>query len=99
MPAYILAIRKRVTDPEEMAKYGALAMKSPFPAGYRLLAMGGKFEALEGGPVDGVILAEFPSYEAAKAWYNSEEYQKAVAHRHKGSEFDFLVVEGLPPRE
>lgn len=26
-------------------------------------------------PVEGVVIAEFPSFEAAKAWYESPAYQ------------------------
>jgi uncharacterized protein (DUF1330 family) len=30
-----------------------------------------RLEGLEGDPVEGIVIAEFPSFEAAKAWFES----------------------------
>ena len=95
MPAYVVVIHDRVTDPAEMAEYGKLAMAIPAPDGRRILAAGGKCEALEGAPADGVVLVEFPTYEEAKAWYESAPYQKAKQHRLKGARSRFFLVEGV----
>ena len=43
-----------------------------------------------------VVVVEFPSFEAAQAFYDSESYRKARAAREGLAEFDMLVVEGLP---
>ncbi len=40
---------------------------------------------------------KFPSKEAAKAWYNSSEYQAVKHHRTDNSEGDMALVEGFTP--
>ncbi|MBV9841912.1 MAG: DUF1330 domain-containing protein [Sphingomonadaceae bacterium] len=94
MVAYILAIRHRVFDETEMARYIEKAADVPGPAERRFLALGGRCEVVEGPPAEAVILAEYPSFEEAKAWYHSEAYRVARAHREKGADFTFLIFEG-----
>lgn len=56
---------------------------------------------LEGNePPEGrVVLFQFPSEEAARAWYNDPEYQALSEHRRAGTTLKFLtIVHGLPPR-
>ena len=55
----------------------------------------GPVEVLEGAPVEAVVITEFPTMEAAKAWYDSPAYSEARVHRHKGAEYRCLLVEGL----
>lgn len=95
MTAYIVAIRNKITDPAEMETYKSLAplAAAKFP-NKNNLASYGKCEALEGPPVQGVVLIEFPTYEEAKAWYDSPEYQKAKSHRIRGSDYQFILFEG-----
>ena len=45
----------------------------------------GRHEVLEGDPVEGVVIAEFPTFEAAKAWYDSPAYQAIRPRRLKGA--------------
>jgi uncharacterized protein (DUF1330 family) len=58
---------------------------------------GGKPEQLEGqGPLpDAIVVLEFPSIERAKAWYNDPEYAPLITLRQKGSDLDFVLVEGV----
>jgi len=50
------------------------------------LAIHGRQEVLEGPKNEDIIILilEFPSYEAALAWYHSPEYQAASEHRFQG---------------
>jgi uncharacterized protein (DUF1330 family) len=41
-----------------------------------------------------MVMIEFPSYEKAKAWYNSDEYQAIVGIRQKASTGSAYIVEG-----
>ena len=41
------------------------------------------------------MIAEFPSFEAAKAWYESPAYQAIRHHRLKGAIYSGLVVQGV----
>jgi uncharacterized protein (DUF1330 family) len=60
-----------------------------------------RVETLEGDwlPPHGVVIAEFPSYEQAKAWYHSEEYAPLRQERMAGDRWDLIVVDGLQAGE
>jgi uncharacterized protein (DUF1330 family) len=45
--------------------------------------------------VEGVVVAEFPSVEEARAFYNSPAYQEAAQHRFRGAVYRGLIVEGV----
>jgi len=40
-----------------------------------VLAAYGRYEVLEGSDLEGVVIVEFPSLEAAKDWYDSPAYR------------------------
>lgn len=93
MTAYIIALHLSTKDPEELAIY---KQKGAAAAGnQKLRALFGRCEALEGPPVEGVVLAEFETYEEARAWYFSPAYQEAKAHRVKGADYQFILFEGV----
>jgi len=94
MPAYVIAIRERITDEAEMALYRQYAVTADTSKA-RGLAVYGRFENLENAPFDTAAIIEFPTFEDAKAWYHSAEYQLAREHRMKGSDFKFMIVEGI----
>lgn len=95
MSAYIIFIRDRIRDEAEMGQYGALAR--PAMAGHPLkpLVAYGKCETLEGAPVDGAVVLEFPDMDAAKAWYNSPAYTEARKHRHLGADYRAFITQGV----
>jgi len=86
MPAYVVA-NVRVADVEGYAEYVAQVPATIEQYGGRFLARAGRAERLEGGvePARFVIL-EFPSYEQAKAWYESEEYRPLLELRQRLSD-------------
>ena len=43
-----------------------------------------------------IVVLEFPSYEQAKGWYDSPEYQAAALIRQSCSSGDLILVEGAP---
>ena len=49
----------------------------------------------DGEPFEGVVIAEFPTREAALAWYNSADYQAARQHRLKAGDYRVFITEGL----
>lgn len=99
-PAYMVA-NFQVTDRDEYRKYE----KGFFPI---LKKHGGEFftysdatETMEGRePRTGrMVMAKFPSIEAARAWYNDPDYQALSEFRRAGTELEFLtLIPGLPPR-
>ena len=74
----------RQAVPATIAQYGG-----------RYIVRGGKHEVLEGTwqPTRLVVL-EFPSLEAARRWYSSEEYQKIKPLRLRHATGDMVLVEG-----
>jgi uncharacterized protein (DUF1330 family) len=42
-----------------------------------------------------VAIAEFPSLEDARRWYDSPAYQTAAQHRFRGATYRGLIVEGV----
>ncbi len=96
MAAYIIA-RYNVTNPEGFAAYQPAVMPTFAPHDVETLVVDLDSEALEGSPPSVTVVMKFPSKEAAKAWYNSPEYQAIKHHRTDNSEGDMIVVEGFVP--
>jgi uncharacterized protein (DUF1330 family) len=61
----------------------------------KVLASYGAHEDLEGPVTEGTVIAEFPSMEAAKSWYDSPAYKKVRIHRQKGAVYRGILVQGL----
>ena len=85
MPAYAVFIRESTRDAAELATYsrkvgGALAGHP-----VTVLAAYGRHEVLEGPDVEGVVILEFPTLDAAKAWYDSPAYRAVREHRFRGA--------------
>jgi uncharacterized protein (DUF1330 family) len=85
-----------VTDPEGYERYKVLAQESVAAAGGRYVVRGGDVTALEGEAPDGrVVLLEFPSVEAAVAWYDGPAYSEARAARAEVARARMYVVAGV----
>jgi uncharacterized protein (DUF1330 family) len=95
MAAYIVFMRLHTRDPAELALYGAQA--PGFLAGHQInwLARFGNCEVKEGPGVESVAILEFPTMEAAQAWYRSPAYQEACRHRFQGGDYSAIIVEGV----
>ena len=94
-PAYVIFIRERTLDDSELEAYAKLAGPSLEGLPIKFLAAYGRQEVLEGPAPEGVAIAEFPSVEEAKQWYESPAYQAAAQHRFKGAIYRGLIVEGV----
>jgi uncharacterized protein (DUF1330 family) len=96
MKAYVI-VNVDVHDAERYAEYIRLAPPTIAQHGGRYLVRGGRSERLEGDvAVNRVVIVEFPSFERAKAWHDSEAYRSAMAVRHAASSGSMILVEGLP---
>ena len=94
MPAYFVA-EVEVTNAAGYEPYRALAGASIAQYGGRFVARGGKTELIEGSPEpQRVVIIEFTDTTAAKRWYNSPEYQKALLIRLANSKGRAFIVEG-----
>ena len=95
MPKGYLVARVSVLDPEAFKAYAEAAGAAIKHHGAKALARGGRCEIVEGeGRMRNVVL-EFESFEKAKAYYYSPEYQAAMKKRLGIAVGDFIIVEGV----
>ncbi|MFF2090068.1 DUF1330 domain-containing protein [Paenibacillus sp. NPDC058174] len=95
MSAYIVFVRDKINDPEELDIYAKLAPPSLAGHPVKPLAAYGTHEVIEGPPIEGAAILEFPSFEEARAFYYSPSYQEAVKHRLKGAAYRSFIIEGV----
>ncbi len=95
MSAYFIFTRERMRDPAAFEDYRALSR--PALAGHPIkpLAVYGKCETLEGAPIDGAVILEFPDIAAAEAWYNSPAYTQARKERFRAGDYRAFLIEGV----
>lgn len=94
MPKGYVIARVDVRDPEAYARYAVEATRVIAAHGGRPLARGGRHEALEGPARARNVVLEFDSYDVARAYYYSAEYQAAKALREGAAEIELVLVEG-----
>lgn len=96
MKGYVIA-QIDVQDPVRYADYVKLTPGTIEPFGGKFIARGGRAEKLEGDiAVNRVVVLEFPSFQQAKAWYESDGYRVAMAIRRSSSRGSLILVEGTP---
>ena len=89
--AYLL-VQSDVTNPEQYAAYAKLTPGII----EKFVARGGRSITLEGREAPArVVVLEFPSLEAAQAFYNSPEYVAARKIRSGAATMQIVAVEGL----
>ncbi len=93
MAAYWIA-HVTVTDPEAYKGYQALAPAAFAAHGAKFLARG-EGVVLEGPEAPRHVVIEFPTMEAARACYDSAEYQAARALRMGAAEVSVVLVPGV----
>lgn len=93
-PAYLVGLVD-ITNPEGYPDYSSRTPDVVLKHGGRFLARGGRSEKLEGKlDPQRIVLIEFPSFEQAKAWYESEDYRPLIPIRQANADADMLLVEG-----
>lgn len=100
MSAYLIVNITAVTDLAAYAEYRTRVSSSLAAAGGRYLARGGPVEVLEGQWTPGrVVVVEFPSADAARAWWNSPGYAELKSLRARSTVTQMVLVEGVPETE
>lgn len=95
MKAYVV-VNVSIRDPERYKDYIKAATPTVAAHGGKYVVRGGRAERLEGSAaVNRVVVLEFPSYAAAKAWWDSPEYRAAQAIRQSCSTGELFLVEGM----
>ncbi len=94
MAAYLIA-QIDITDPDDYDEYRKQVPATLEGHGARMLVRGGAITRLEGDwPHERVVVIEFPSLEAAQAWYDSAAYSGPKALRQSASIGNMILVEG-----
>jgi uncharacterized protein (DUF1330 family) len=96
MPAYVIASVNEAWDQDALIEYRRRNTDVVAAHGGRFVARGGPHEVLEGdwSPLRLVII-EFPDLEAARGWYESDDYAELRALRQGTSKTDIVAVEGV----
>ena len=94
MAAYVLA-EIEIVNPEGYKEYTKAVPATITQYGGKFLHRGGNIEVLEGDwPQRRRVIIEFPSMAAAKAWWDSPEYEKPKAMRRANSKGRLLLLDG-----
>ena len=95
MAAYVI-VDIEVTDPARYEDYKKLAGAAVEAHHGRYVARGGRTEGLSGDwSPSRLVILEFESVEAAKAWEGSPQYTAAKKVRNEASHANMIVVEGV----
>jgi len=95
MTAFILA-RVEITDWDRYKEYVKETPGAVKKYGGRFIVRGGKVETLEGSEEKRrLVLIEFPSFEKAREFYYSQEYQEAKKLRAGAAVGQFLAIDGV----
>ena len=96
MAAFFLFDNLEVHDPVTLEEYKerVASLVAQYQGRYR--ALGGKTERVEGdwSPVFPVII-EFPTFDQAKKWYDSEEYQELKTLRLGAVRTNGVLIDGM----
>lgn len=95
MSAYFVMIREQTVDPAALADYGPRASLAAQGHPLKPLAAYGTLDQLEGDPIEGAVILEFPDMASARAWYDSSSYQAAVKFRQACSKSKAFLIEGI----
>jgi uncharacterized protein (DUF1330 family) len=95
MSVYMVFTREKTKDAQELATYNQLVPATTAGHPVKILALYGAQENLEGSANEGTVIVEFPSVEAAKAWYDGPAYREVREHRFKGADYRVTLVAGV----
>lgn len=96
MGGYVICVVEGVTDPGALKTY-----REEFPAtaaaygGKRLIGSQSRHSHVEGAAPVAVLIFEFPTYEAALAWYDSPEYAPLKAMRLPAADVRITIAESV----
>ena len=98
MPAAYIIVDMQISNMEQYQQYMAQAPAAVAAAGGEYLVRGGRFETMEGQwQPSRIAMLRFPSFDAAKAFYDGEMYRAARTKRLGATEFfNMVLVEGIP---
>ena len=94
MPTYIVG-DIRISDTASYQAHLPRALATIARFGGHVVAGGGKIDLLEGDPMpERIFFIEFPTADAARRWYQSDDYQEALKTRLSASHGRVFLIEG-----
>ena len=95
MPTYIVG-DVRITDPTAYQAHVPRALATIARFGGRVIAGDrDRIDLLEGDPMpERIFIIEFPTADAARRWYRSDDYQEALKIRLSASHGRVFLIEG-----
>ena len=99
MSAYVLA-QIQINNPDEYQNYLAGFMPIFERHGGELLATSkNQTIVVEGGwAYPNTVIMKFPSVDAAQAWCDDPDYKALAEYRHRSSDANLVIVEGISYR-
>lgn len=95
MPAYVI-VEIEIHDIELYKSYTKLTPETIASYNGKFIARGGKSTILEGDKFPKrIVLLEFPDFETANSWWDSEAYTRAREIRQKAATTRMTIVEGV----
>src|SRR4051794_8974676 len=97
MPAAYIIVESQITDAEAFKRYLAAAPEVAKAFGAEYLVRGGRMQVLEGDwQPPRLTVLRYPSFEHAKAMYDSPAYVQARSLRQGATAcFNMVLVEGV----
>lgn len=94
MPAYAI-LDFTIHNPEGFEAYREVGPATVAAFNGKFIVRGGQMLSLEGNwNPQRLVVIEFPSFEQAKAWWESPAYVQARALRDKAAHTTLLIVDG-----
>lgn len=95
MPAYYI-VEIDIQDEVKFEEYRQRVPGTIARYGGRYLVRGGRQETIEGDwKPKRIVVLEFPSFEQAKRWYDSDEYRPLRELRRGAARGHILLVDGV----
>ena len=94
MKGYVVCVYKSIGDEKLLKKYAESAIPAIEKYKGKIIVRGGKKLTIEGNDSPRTVVIEFPSFEEAKNYYYSKEYQKAHSFLKGTVVRDLKIVEG-----
>ena len=95
MKGYVVCVYKNITNEEKLKEYAIKARAAVENYKGKFLIRGGKSKINEGESSPRTVIIEFPSFDQANEFYQSEEYQEAHSILKGHAERQFQIVEGV----
>jgi uncharacterized protein (DUF1330 family) len=94
MKGYVVCVYKDITNEEKLKEYAMKARAAVENFKGKFLIRGGKASSKEGEKSPRTVVIEFPSYDEAIAFYQSQQYQDAHSILKDYADRQFQIVEG-----